>query len=88
MLIVWYWYRNNKRYADIQLSTTSIFENIPVSPRIYLRHILFGLRLLAFALLIIALARPQTSSQKQNVSIEGIDIVMALDVSGSMLAQD
>lgn len=88
LLIVWYWYRNNKREADIQLSTTSIFEDIPVSPRVYLRHILFGIRILAFAFLIIALARPQTSSKRENVSIEGIDIVMAFDVSGSMLAQD
>jgi len=44
--------------------------------------------MLAIALLIVAFARPQTSSSSQDVTIEGIDIVMSIDISGSMLAED
>jgi len=44
--------------------------------------------MLAFVFLIVALARPQSSSRTQNIDIEGIDIVMAIDISGSMLAED
>ncbi len=88
LLIAWYWFRHNSRNADIQLSTTSVFEASGKSLRQYAYHSLFVLRMLALALLIIALARPQSSSSKQNVSVEGIDIVMALDISSSMLAQD
>jgi Ca-activated chloride channel homolog len=53
-----------------------------------LRHILFIFRLLAISGIIIALARPQTGSEQQLTSGEGIDIVFCLDISGSMLAQD
>ncbi len=88
ILVVWYIYRNSKKHADIQLSTTSVFEQSGKSMRQYLIHGLFALRLLAVAALIIALARPYTSTKREDVSIEGIDIVMALDVSGSMLAMD
>jgi Ca-activated chloride channel family protein len=56
--------------------------------RHYLRHILFAFRAIAVGLLIIVLARPQTSDQFQDMSTEGIDIVLTLDISGSMLAQD
>jgi len=53
-----------------------------------LRHILFILRMLSVSCIIIALARPQTGSEQQLTSGEGIDIVFCLDISGSMLAQD
>ena len=53
-----------------------------------LRHILFAFRMLALSCIIIALARPQTGSEQQITSGEGIDIVFCLDISGSMLAQD
>ncbi|HVY74428.1 MAG TPA: VWA domain-containing protein [Puia sp.] len=53
-----------------------------------LRHALFVLRLLAISSIIIALARPQTGSEQQTTTGEGIDIVLCLDISGSMLAQD
>jgi len=88
LLILWYWFKYKKNNADIQVSTTESFENTPKSIRQYLFHGLFVLRILAIALLIIALARPQTSTSRKDITIEGIDIVMALDVSGSMLAQD
>ncbi|MBS4056836.1 MAG: VWA domain-containing protein [Bacteroidetes bacterium] len=84
----WYIWRKSKQYAGLQVSDTSMFPLGPKSPRVYLRHATFVLRMIALALLIIAFARPQTSSKGTNVTIEGIDIVMALDVSGSMLARD
>jgi Ca-activated chloride channel family protein len=86
--IAWYLYRSGKSIPEIQVSSTEVFENTPVSIRRYLYHGLFALRMLAIIFIIIAFARPQTSLHRQDVSVEGIDIVMALDVSGSMLAQD
>jgi len=52
------------------------------------RHVPLALRLLALALCVVAFARPQSGSTAENVSTEGIDIVMALDISSSMLAED
>jgi Ca-activated chloride channel family protein len=88
LLAAWYIYRFRHNTASLQVSSTEIFENTPGSLRQYLYHSLITLRLLAIAFLIVAFARPQSSSKRQNVSIEGIDIVMALDISSSMLAQD
>lgn len=53
-----------------------------------LRHFPFGFRILALCLIIVALARPRSSTQTEKINSEGIDIVMAMDVSTSMLAQD
>jgi Ca-activated chloride channel family protein len=88
LMIAWYWFNHQKANAELQVSSTSVFENNRKSIRQYLFFGLPILRLIAIALLIIALARPQSSTSQQDISIEGIDIVMALDVSGSMLAQD
>jgi Ca-activated chloride channel family protein len=52
------------------------------------RHLLFGLRLLALALLLVAFARPQTGVTAEDVATDGIDIVLVLDLSSSMLAED
>ncbi|MBK9292542.1 MAG: VWA domain-containing protein [Bacteroidetes bacterium] len=87
-LIVWYIYRNHKLHPSLRLSDAGMMERIPKSPRVALRHLLFALRLMALAVLILALARPQSSSKGQNVTVEGIDIVISLDISGSMLARD
>ena len=88
LMAAWYIYKYRKGHAEIQVSSTGVFENTRKSWRIVLYPLLSVLRMLTVGLLIIALARPQSSTRSQNVSIEGIDIVMALDVSGSMLAQD
>lgn len=87
-MVVWYVLRESKTHPTLQLSDLSMFEDASKSMRVIFRHVLFVLRQLALALLIVALARPQTSSSGQNVTIEGIDIVLSLDVSGSMLARD
>jgi len=88
LLIVWYYFRQRRIHADIRFSATQAFENRHKSIKVYLYHGLFVLRLLVLALLIVAMARPQSSQRRQNVNIEGIDIVMTLDISGSMLAED
>ena len=64
------------------------FVNTGKTFRNYLRHILFSLRVVAIGLLIIVLARPQKTDKFQNVTTEGIDIILAMDISGSMLARD
>ncbi len=84
----WYWYKLFNNNPGLQLSSTNGFSATKKSWRQYLIHILFAFRLLAVGLLILALARPQSTSRSRDVTIEGIDIVMALDVSSSMLAQD
>lgn len=88
LAIIWYVFRHNKQQAFLQFSDTSLFSGYSKSWKVYFRHSLFALRWLAISLLIVSLARPQTSSSKQNMTIEGIDIVISLDVSGSMLARD
>jgi len=88
VLVAWYFYRLRKNNADILISSTDGFDGGVKSLRLYLYHGLYVIRLLAVTLIIIALARPQSSLSRQDISIEGIDIVLAMDVSGSMLARD
>ena len=88
LMVAWYVYWNKKSKPNVTLSSTIAFKKIS-SWKDYLYHSLFALRLLAVALIIIALARPQTHSENAQTKItDGIDIVMAIDVSSSMLSQD
>ena len=87
-LVVWYYFKHNKTQASLQLSSLKAFENTPKTFRYYLRHLLVVLRFFAVGLLIVALARPQEISNEQETSTEGIDIMLTLDISSSMLAQD
>jgi len=86
--VAWYVWKQKGLQASLKISTLRGFSKAPVSKKIYLRHSLFVLRVLAIALLIIVLARPQSSNSYRNEITEGIDIVMALDISGSMQAED
>ncbi len=88
LLTAWYVWREKKMHPSLQMPDMRMFEKFGKSRKVVLRHSLFALRMLAAILLIVALARPQTSSRGQNVTVEGIDIVLSLDVSGSMLARD
>ena len=88
LAIVWYVLRHKKQEASVRFSDMSDFVKLPKTWKAYLRHLLFALKMAALALLIVALARPQSSSTNSTSNIEGIDIVMAMDVSGSMLARD
>ena len=87
-MVAYYVYRTLQGRAAIQVSTVSGLLKLRHTYRYWLRHAPFVLRLLVVALVIFAMARPQSSEESQNVNAEGIDIVMALDISGSMLARD
>ena len=86
--IVWYILKHKKTEPTLQVSTTRMYMNVPKSWKVYLLHAPFILRIVAIAMIIIALARPQTTDNWQNTEIEGIDIMLAVDVSTSMLAED
>ena len=88
LAIVWYILRHKKQEASVNFSDLKGMVKLPKTWKAYLRHLLFALKMAALALLIVALARPQSSSTNSTSNIEGIDIVMAMDVSGSMLARD
>lgn len=87
-LIVGYVLSRKKTDASLQISDASVYANAPKSYKNYLIHAPFILRMLALALLIMVLARPQTTNSWQNSEMEGIDIMLAIDVSTSMLAED
>ena len=88
-LIGWYIYKLHKSQASLQVSSSEAFQLPGTSSwKVYMRHLPFVLRMLSIALLIVVLARPQSTNSWQNSSTEGIDIVMAMDISTSMLAED
>lgn len=87
LLIVWYLFKNKTASSSITISTLRIYKRHGGSKTV-IRHLPFVLRLLAIALLIVAIARPQTRSNEERIEGEGIDIVLCMDVSGSMLAED
>lgn len=86
--IVWYIFRHNYKKAALHISSFTGFDGIKTPVKVYLRHSLFALRMLGLALLIVAMCRPQSKKSWQDLKTEGIDIVLALDISASMLAQD
>lgn len=87
-IIAYYIWRQHKAVASFSVPGLQQFGQSGTSFRLILRHILFGFRTAAVGLVIIILARPQATSSYQDVSTEGIDIVLTLDISGSMLARD
>lgn len=87
-MIGYYVWRTLQGGASIQISSVAGVVRAPRTVRYYLRHLPFALRAAAFALLVVALARPQDVEQNVRTNAEGIDIMLAIDVSGSMLARD
>lgn len=87
-MILWYIFKEKKSHADLQFSSLRAFRGIRHAGRVWLRHVLFALKVLAIVFLVIALARPQSSNSWQTYTSEGIDIVLGLDISTSMLARD
>ena len=83
-----YVWRTLKGGSTIDISTVEGVSRAPKTVRWYLRHLPFVLRCAAVALIVVALARPQSAEHNTRTDAEGIDIVMALDVSTSMLARD
>lgn len=88
LMIAWYIWRGRKGNAPLKLSGFENLDDRLGSSRIWLRHVLMFLRILTVALIIVVLARPQSSNQWEQVTSEGIDIVLCMDVSGSMRAMD
>lgn len=88
LLAYWYIRRQRAMTSDIRFSTLDAFGGTAPTLRERLRHLPAILRLLTLAVLIVALARPQLTSQGENIYTEGIDIALLLDISGSMLAED
>ena len=86
VLIWWYAAKNNKRQGSIIISDVSA-KGLS-SWKTTFRHLPFVLRLLAIIFIVAAIARPQTMFEEQNAEGEGVDIVLCIDVSGSMTAQD
>ncbi len=87
-LVAHYFWKNKKQYAALHLPSLNWTNNINANFKTRFRHIPFALRMIAFTLLILVMARPQYHSKQKEVNIEGIDIIMTLDVSGSMRARD
>jgi Ca-activated chloride channel family protein len=87
-MIAFYVLKQHKANASLRMPGLLPFEGTGLTFRHYLRHILFAFRIAAITFLIIVLARPQATNKFQDVTTEGIDIVLALDISGSMLARD
>ncbi|MEG2319816.1 MAG: VWA domain-containing protein, partial [Mucinivorans sp.] len=87
-MVGYYIFRTIQGRASIDVSTTEAFTKSKHTYRFYLRHIPFVLRMGVVALLLIAIARPQSAENHSNTNAEGIDIMVAMDISGSMLARD
>ena len=87
-LIAWYIYRISRSGVSMQISSTMGFAKVKNGVRYYLRHLPFAFRCLAIACIILAIARPRSSTELENVTTEGIDIMLTLDISTSMEAMD
>lgn len=88
LIVLWYFFKNKTHTAALKVSSLNSFNEVKPTHKVQLRHSTIVLRSLSVTLLIIVLARPQSRSSWKDVKTEGIDIVMALDISGSMLAKD
>ena len=87
-LVGWYIWKLRHARASVQLSSTDSLQRQPKSVRVWLIHVPFALRVGVITLLSLALAPPQLSNRWHSESTEGIDIMMALDISGTMLGED
>lgn len=87
-IIAWYIWKNKERRANLVYSHTTFIKNVKKSLRNRLVHLPFGIRMIVLALLIIAMSRPQSSTKQHEVEVEGIEIMITIDISGSMLAED
>ena len=86
--IIWYIRKHNNIEPSVRVSDTSPYAAVGKTWREWLVHVPFVLRVVALTMIVIVLARPQSSDNWQNTAIEGIDIMMTIDVSTSMLSED
>ncbi|HOY38068.1 MAG: VWA domain-containing protein [Bacteroidales bacterium] len=85
---IWYVYRIRKSHPSLNISSSVAFSGMASGLKVRMRHIMFVLRMVAFAAAVAVLARPQSENAWQTSTTEGIDIMLAIDISGSMLAED
>jgi len=88
IFLVWFYYYRNKNSSDITVSSIENYKRSKKTFKEKIIHLPFFLRLLAIICLIVALARPQRNFDRSDFKVEGIDIMLTLDISGSMLAED
>ena len=87
LMIAWWILRYRKQEAAVQHSTA--LSDLPTPTlRVRLRWLPYACRVLAVAAMIVALARPQSHLNREEITVDGIDVVLAMDISGSMLAED
>ena len=86
--LIWYVMFRKKSEPTLRMSDTFAFNYAPKSWRVRLMPLQLLMRIVTFTLIVIVMARPQTSNSWKNKTVEGIDIMLAIDVSTSMLAED
>ena len=87
-LVAWYVWKWRKSDPSVGVSTVAPILSFGTPYKVWLMHVAFALQVVAVAAIIVALARPQTHDSQRSSSVEGTDIVLALDISSSMLAND
>src|SRR5258705_7730112 len=85
---LWWYFLAKRNYPSLKISSTNSFKGFGNPLKALLKEILPAFRVLAIVSLLVAIARPQTSFDETKMTTEGIDIVLAMDVSSSMLAKD
>ncbi|MBD3224474.1 MAG: VWA domain-containing protein [Caldithrix sp.] len=88
LFIIYYLKGQRRQSGKIKYSDVALLKNLKPTLKQKARHVLFLLRIVAYILIIFALARPQSGSKEEEIETEGVDIVLAVDVSTSMLAED
>lgn len=88
LLVAWYVWRDRDKKNAVRFSSFALLRTVSTSRYNWMRHALFGVRMVGLFFLIVALARPQSFRSERSSTTDGIDIVMSLDVSASMLARD
>ncbi|MCI6075452.1 MAG: VWA domain-containing protein, partial [Bacteroidales bacterium] len=86
--ILWYFLKRRRSEPTLRMSDTFAYQNAHRSWRMNLINAPMVLRCVCFALIVVVMARPQTHNAWNEKNVEGIDIMLAIDVSTSMLAED
>jgi Ca-activated chloride channel family protein len=88
-VLVWRYLRRLRAgEGSLRFASTIALEGVRPPWTVWFRHVLFGINMFALALSITAMARPQKGTEEEEVLTEGVDIIIALDASGSMAAED
>ena len=87
IILIWNHIKKSKNKSSIEFSNTELLQSL-TSVKTKFKNIPYYLKLVAFSLLVIAIARPQSSTKWEESTTEGIDIIISMDISGSMLAED